>query len=495
MTLDLSVWIDTRGFSSADARAALRSVLAQSGEVSAIICLGEAATLAEFSADIPAGRAVELIVLERSEDAAVRLNELIGGTSAPWLVWLAASAVLREGAFATLDAALGEFDLDLVYADGVLPDGTPVRRPTFSPVRLREQDYLGDLRAMRVDAIRSVGGFRTGLGSAHPLDLALRIGTDAARVLRIPEPLTTSLRARIAGSESSRLAVTGRLDELGVAARVSVVPDAPLEVQYAIDGEPLVSIIVPTRGSSAVVHGSERTFVVDALRGIVERSTYRALEFIVVTDDDVTERTVDELRDVAGDRLRLVRWSAPFNFSAKMNLGAVHASGDYLVLLNDDVDVITPDWIEAMLGLAQQHGIGLVGALLLFEDGTVQHGGHLYADSWAGHIAIHWDQRRDDPLGSMRVVREVSGVTAACAMVSSDTFWKVGGLSTDYSGNYNDVDFSLKIRAAGRSILWTPHARLFHFESKSRIATVRPEELETLRVHWGTMLLSDPYWR
>jgi GT2 family glycosyltransferase len=494
MTLDFSVWIDTRGCLSADAVAALRSVLAQPADVRQVVCLGEAATLEELSAELDFF-AVEWVALDRTTNAAVRLGELLAATSASWLVWLTASGVLRDGALAALEAATREFDLDLIYADSVLFDGTAVRRPSFSPVRLREQDYLGDLRAMRVDAIRSVGGFRAGLGSAHPLDLALRIATDAARVLRIPEPLTRSQSARIAGSEFSRLAVADRLAELGIAARVSVVPDAPLEVRYAIVGEPLVSIIVPTRGSRAVIHGSERTLVVDALRGIVERSTYQALEFIVVTDDDVTERTVDELREVAGDRLQLVRWSAPFNFSAKMNLGAVHASGDYLVLLNDDVDVIAPDWIEAMLGLAQQHGIGLVGALLLFEDGTVQHGGHLYADSWAGHIAIDWDQQRDDPLGSMRVVREVSGVTAACAMVSSDTFWEVGGLSTDYSGNYNDVDFSLKIRSTGRSILWTPHARLFHFESKSRVATIRPEELETLRAHWGTMLLSDPYWR
>lgn len=494
MTLDRSVLVDTLGYPSADARAALRSVLAQSGDVTQVVCLGEAAMLEELSAELEFS-AIGWVALDLTTDAAARLGEHLAATSASWLVWLTASSVLRDGALAALDAATREFDLDLVYADSVLSDGTAVRRPSFSPVRLREQNYLGDLCAMRVDAIRSVGGFRAGLGNAHPLDLALRIGTDAARVLRIPEPLTASRSARIAGSEFSRLAVTDRLAELGITARVSVVPHAPLEVRYAIDGTPLVSIIVPTRGSTAVIHGSERTLVVDALRSIVTSSTYPALEFVVVTDDVVAERTVDELREIAGDRLRLVRWSAPFNFSAKMNLGAVHASGDYLVLLNDDVEVIAPDWIEAMLGLAQQHGIGLVGALLLFEDGTVQHGGHLYADSWAGHIAIDWEPQRDDLLGSMRVVREVSGVTAACAMVSSDTFWEVGGLSTDYSGNYNDVDFSLKIRSTGRSILWTPHARLFHFESKSRVATIRPEELETLRAHWGTMLLSDPFWR
>ena len=94
----------------------------------------------------------------------------------------------------------------------------------------------------------------------------------------------------------------------------------------------------------------------------------------------------------------------------------------------------------------------------------------------------------------MGVDREVSGVTAACAMIRADTFWQLGGFSLDYAGNYNDVDLSLKVRESGRSVIWTPHARLYHFESKSRIATVEPSELVTLRAHWGTWLLSDPYW-
>ena len=144
--------------------------------------------------------------------------------------------------------------------------------------------------------------------------------------------------------------------------------------------------------------------------------------------------------------------------------------------------------------MAQQPDVGLVGTLLFFEDGTIQHGGHLYSASWAGHSAFGWEASRDDRLGSMRVDREVSGVTAACAMVRADTFWEVGGFSLDFAGNYNDVDLSLKVAATGRRNIWTPHARLIHFESKTRVPSVLPAELETLRARWGTRLLSDPYW-
>ncbi|MBC7403263.1 MAG: glycosyltransferase [Microbacteriaceae bacterium] len=283
------------------------------------------------------------------------------------------------------------------------------------------------------------------------------------------------------------------LDGLGVRNSIES-ENGSLRIRYPVDGEPLVSVIIPTRGSTALIRGRPNVLVVDAVRGIVERSTYRAFELVIVADDATPQKVIDELILIAGDRLRLVRWSEAFNFSAKMNRGALFARGEYLILLNDDVELLSPDWIETMLGLTQQPDVGLVGTLLFFEDGTVQHGGHLYSASWAGHIALGWQASRDDGIGSMRVDREVSGVTAACAMIRADTFWEVGGFSRDFAGNYNDVDLSLKVAAIGRRNIWTPHASLIHFESKTRVAAVLPGELETLRARWGTRLLSDPYW-
>jgi GT2 family glycosyltransferase len=324
---------------------------------------------------------------------------------------------------------------------------------------------------------------------AHPLDLALRLGSDPGRVLRIPQSLSRAVAPRRESSEGRRLAASRHLEAIGVAAEVE-----SQRIRYPVVGSPLVSIVIPTRGGRAPIRGRDSVLVVDAVRGILERSSYQRLEIVVVADDETPQSVIDDLVGLAGSRLRLVRWSDEFNFSAKMNRGAIFANGEYLVLLNDDIELITPDWIETMLGIAQQPGVGLVGTLLLFEDGTVQHGGHLYADSWAGHIAFGWESDRDDRLGSMSVDREVSGVTAACAMIRADLFWEVGGFSLDYAGNYNDVDLSLKVGASGRSNIWTPHARLFHFESKTRVAAVVPSEIATLRAHWGTRLLFDPYW-
>jgi GT2 family glycosyltransferase len=281
---------------------------------------------------------------------------------------------------------------------------------------------------------------------------------------------------------------------LGDRASVTALPDGSRTLEYPLDNHPLVSIVIPTRGSSARIRGTDRVLVVEAVRGVLELSTYRNLEVVVVADDPTPQSVVDELLALGGGRVRLVRWPAAFDFSAKINRGAVSARGEYLVVLNDDVELITPDWIEVMLGLLQQEGVGLVGTMLQFEDGTVQHGGHLYRDSGAGHIAFRWPLDRDDALGSLGVDREVSGVTAACAMVSASTFRAVGGFSTLFPGNYNDVDFCLKVRTLGNSVVWTPRARLYHFESKTRVATIAPVELERLRERWSEKLLVDPYW-
>ncbi len=488
-TPTLTIWVDGIGRSQADVERVLRESIRQAAPGTEFVCL--IADDERYGEDWPVDAAV--LVVPLPEDDAASLNRLLSQTRSDWVVWIDASANLAPGALGHVETAVARFDIDLLYGNARLPGSQRTHRPAFSPIRLRSQDYFGDVRGFRVEALRQSGGFGAGNAGAHPLDLSLRLGADAARVLRIPEILSVSAMAIRPSTEQHRKVVAQFLGSRGIVAEVTVVAEA-LQVTYPLVSAPLVSIIIPTRGSSARIRGAESVLVVDAVRGILERSTYPSLEIVVVADDETPQSVINALVCLAGDSLRLVRWSEDFNFSAKMNRGAIFSRGAYLVLLNDDVDLITPGWIEAMLGLAKQPGVGLVGSLLFFEDGTVQHGGHVYSASWAGHIAFGWSADRDDDLGSMGVDREVSGVTAACAMIRADTFWQLGGFSLDYAGNYNDVDLSLKVRGSGRSVIWTPHARLYHYESKSRIATVEPSELVTLRAHWGTWLLSDPYW-
>jgi GT2 family glycosyltransferase len=496
----VALWIDGSAHPVPAIIAALRSAIRQDPPFREIVVLADAAAAGDLQSVASESATPARVVVLPAEDSVV-LNDLLAAATATWLAWLDASSVLVPGALEIVEPTLNRFDVDLFYGDSRIASvdaDTVVRRPALSPIRLRSQDYLGDFRGARIDALRAAGGFQPGTRGAHPYDAALRLGTRADRVLAIPEVLTEAsieprdvMRRHAAHRTVAHLAAAQRhLNALGIEAELT-----DEGIRYPLRATPLVSIIIPTRGGRAVIGGSERTLVVDAVRGIAARSTYPSIEFVIVADDVMPQAVVDELIEIAGNRVRLVRWTGPFNFSGKINRGAVHALGEYLVLLNDDVELISPDWLEAMLGLAQQPGVGMVGALLYFEDGSVQHGGHMYSASWAGHIAFKWEVDRDDALDSLTVDREVSGVTGACAMLSADTFWSVGGLSTEYPGNYNDVDLALKIRAMGGSIIWTPHARLIHFESKTRVATVDTTELELIRRHWGTRLIADPYWR
>jgi O-antigen biosynthesis protein len=376
-------------------------------------------------------------------------------------------AVLRDGArltrdgLAALTAALARFPSDVAFGDSVEPAAHRrrglVERPDFSPVRFSRQDDLGDLVAVRTAWARETGA--AGLR-------ALVEAADPARVLHVPAAL----------AERDTVRVPERRD-----------PPAP-----GTD-EPLVSVIIPTRGSAAEIRGVRRVLVVEVVREILAHSPYRNLEFVIVADDATPQAVIDELAALPGE-VRLVRWSAPFNFSAKINRGAVHARGEHLLLLNDDIEPITPDWIRTMVDLLAEPGVGMVGTVLLYDDGTVQHAGHLYEAESAGHIAHLWADGRDDALGSLAVDREVSGVSAACAILPRELFDRIGGMSALLPGNYNDADLCLKVRAAGRTIVVTPRARLFHYESKTRDATVAVPELEALRRRWRGAIEVDAYW-
>jgi hypothetical protein len=411
------------------------------------------------------------------------------------IIWIEAGAELLPGALARLSGVAHRFDAALLYGDGsalIAGRRILVERPDFSPLRLLEQDYLGDVIAIAPSAILRGRGIPTSRLMVEQLAWTL----DPESVVHIPEALTRRAGVLPVGDPGSRrAAVAEYLAASGVAAEVQpVAGSSSLRVRFVPTGRSTVSIIIPTRGSTAVVGGEERVLVVDAVRSIVEQSTYDSYDFVIVADDVVPQSVIDQLIGIGGDRITLTRWSQPFNFPGKINRGAAHAHGDHFLLLNDDIELISPDWLETMVGIIEQPGVGMVGANLFFEDGRVQHGGHLYRARGADHIAFGWSPDDDDPLGSMHVDREVSGVTAACAMISRELFEQIGGLSMLLPGNYNDVDACLKVRATGARIIWTPWAKLFHYESQTREPEAADAELTRLRTRWGTRIEVDGFW-
>jgi GT2 family glycosyltransferase len=251
----------------------------------------------------------------------------------------------------------------------------------------------------------------------------------------------------------------------------------------------LVSAIMPSIGATGHVAANPRTFVVEAIRTVLATAGVD-IEVIVVAGREMPAVVVDELRQL-GSQVRIVDYHEAFNFSAVVNLGAAHAAGEYLLLLNDDTEVISPDWLGLMLA-ACSPGVGAVGAKLLFEDGTLQHAGHTYRTS-LDHVGFGLPGDHAGRRGVLTRRREVAGVTAACMLTPFAVFDAVGGFTTLLPGNYNDVDYCMKLRMAGWSIVYEPAAVLHHFESQSRVAGIHPDEIESIQRRWLTHLIDDPF--
>ncbi len=401
-------------------------------------------------------------------------------------------------------------EVDYVYSDEDIVDmagrrGNPFYKPDWSPERFRNQMYTCHLSAIRRSVGDAVGWFRTGYDGSQDWDLILRVTERAREIVHLPEVLyhwravPTSVLSgedvKPYAYEAGKRAIEDHCRRVGIDATViEHERRGHFRVQRRVQGTPLVSIVIPTRGSRGTVWGRDRTMVVEAVRSIVARSSWEHIELVVVADTATPADVLDELRDLAGERLVVIEFDQPFDFSAKCNLGAAHARGELLLFLNDDVEVITPDWLETMIGFAQESDCGAVGCELLFEDGRIQHVGHVLINGDPGHLLFG---RSPDTDANRRVValdREVSGVTGAALMCRAEVFDEVGGFSLAFPGNYQDVDFCMKVRASGRRVVVTPHAKLYHFESMTRDPSVGTTELSRLRERWWTWTHQDPYY-
>jgi GT2 family glycosyltransferase len=399
------------------------------------------------------------------------------------------------------DAVLAYSDHDILSADGRCFD--PFYKPDFSPERLRGQNYITHFFVARRSAVEAVGGFRPGFDGSQDHDLALRLGEHGPVVhvpgvlyhwRQAPGSVASDEHAKPYAYDAGQRAVDEHCARVGIAAEV--VHGAMLGT-YALrrspTSSPLVSVIIPTRGSSGVVWGSEREYVVDAVKSIEQHSTYRDLEYVVVADSATPASVLERLRAVGGERMRVVMFDEQFNFSRKCNVGVAAATGEVLLFLNDDTELVEPDSIRQMVGYLEESDVGMVGAKLRFADGRVQHAGHVYPGCPA-HALYRWPDSSVGPHRMMLVARECSGVTAAAAAMRRELFESLGGFNETFPVNFNDVDLCLRVRRGGHRIVWTPAAAWFHFESVTREAVVFQDEVDRLYDLWESELHSDPYF-
>jgi len=402
-------------------------------------------------------------------------------------------------------------EADFIYSDEDKIDvhGTradPFFKPDWSPDYFHSCMYTCHLGVYRTGLIRAIGGFRPGFDGSQDYDLVLRVVEQTNQIYHIPKVLyhwrvipasvTSSAEAKPWAYEAAKRALTEMVDRSSYPGRVEPGPRAGFyRIRRDLIGHPKISIIIPSAGAMLTTDTGQVCLLEQCLRSIRERSTYRNFELVLVDGFDVPDEI---LSAIAGDDLKLVRCAEPFNFSQRINLGAKAATGDVLLLLNDDVEVQSPDWLEAMLEFAQQSAIGAVGAKLFFANGTIQHIGVMVLSGNAGHAFHGVAGDHEGYFLSNLVNRNYLAVTAACLMMRRSVFWELGGMDETFPLNYNDVDLCLKAHQAGYRNVVTPYAQLIHYESASRQPGLRPKEWEHLNTKWKAYFeqlnYHDPYY-
>ena len=413
---------------------------------------------------------------------------------------------LKEGGLRVVERAIVAHGLqsasqvDVLYGDDVdWSEGGKAhirRKPAWSPELLRSRDYIGIAAIFRTELIRTGVDVLDLDLQCGLYDLTLRITEVADVVIHVPNTLLkigSQTAQAMARGGNDVLFVQQHCDRIGIDAKVEALAGVGVQrVRRRWNTFPRVSIIIPTRGKELTAWGERRPAIIHCLRSIVEHTTWPNLEFVIVADEATDEHVINSLREITELPMTVITYREAFNFSRKINLGAMSATGEYFVLLNDDTVVKEPSWVQDLLGPLREDDVGMTGAKLLYSDSTIQHGGQFWCED-PGHLLVGLQSHKAGYLDSARISRECSGVTAACAAVRRDVFFSIGGMTELLPVNFNDVDFSLKIRAKGLRIVWVADACLWHFESSTREPSVDPSELEFLRRRWGTQLVSDPY--
>ena len=381
----------------------------------------------------------------------------------------------------------------------------PFFKPDWSPEYFHACMYTCHLGVYRTSIIQEIGGFRSEYDGSQDYDLVLRVVEKTQNIYHIPKILyhwriipasvTSGEEAKPWAYIAARKALEAMLERSPYSGRVEETCRAGFwRVRRDIVGEPLISIVIPSGGTIKDTPKGSLCLLENCIRSIQDLSSYCKFEIIVVDGYDIPEST---LQKIAADNVELVRCSEPFNFSMRINIGAAKAKGEFLLLLNDDTEVITSDWLESMLEFAQQKEIGAVGAKLFYPDGKIQHAGVMVLGGNPGHAFHSLDGDHPGYFCSNIVNRNYIGVTAACLMMRKQVFDELGKLDESFPLNYNDVDLCLKAHKAGYRNVVTPYVQLIHYESASRAKGLRPGEWEQLNDRWNSYLESlngDPYY-
>ena len=385
----------------------------------------------------------------------------------------------------------------------------PHFKPDFNIDLLCSVNYICHLFVVSHDLAAQVGGFRQEYDGAQDYDFIFRCTEKAKEIRHIPKVLyhwrchkdstASNPESKLYAFDAGARAIMDHYKRVGIEAeRVEKGVDYGIyHSVYKIQGEPLVSIIIPNK--------DHHTDLDLCLRAIETRATYRNVEFIIVENNSTEKETFEYYEKIQKEfsNVHVVTWEREFNYSAINNFGVTFAKGEYLLFLNNDTELIAENFIEEMLGLCQREDVGAVGARLLYQDDTIQHAGVVVGfGGIAGHTFIGLHKAENSYFHRAMSTQDYSAVTAACLMTKKALFDEVGGFTEKLAVAFNDIDYCMKVRASNHLVVYNPYALLYHYESKSRGLEDTPEkvarfnrEIKIFSERWPEILKDgDPYY-
>lgn len=431
--------------------------------------------------------------LERNLGISENTNACIRMATGEYIALFDHDDLLHPSALYEVMRAICEHGADFIYTDENTFSEEPRDaynphfKPDFSPDTLRSYNYICHLSVFSRELLDSVGYFRSEYDGSQDYDLILRLTEKAKKVFHIRKILyywrahknsvAQDVGAKPYTVTAAKKALAAHLERCGLKGEVldSSVPTT-YHIKYEIDGNPLISVIIPNK---------DHTDDLDiCLKSLYEKSSYKNFEVIIVENNSTEKETFEyyEALTQKHGNIKIVTWKGNFNYSAINNFGVNYAKGEYILLLNNDVEIINGSCLEEMLMFAQRKDVGAVGAKLYYSDDTVQHAGVILGlGGTAGHAHKHFGRSHPGYMARASIAQNLTACTAACLMMRRDVFDEVGGLDESFEVAFNDVDLCMKIREKGYLVVFTPYAELYHYESKSRGNDSTPEKLERFR--------------
>ena len=450
--------------------------------------------------------------LEKNEGIAGNTNAAIRMATGDYLALFDHDDLLAPNALFEVASTIEKDKADVVYTDedkvtsDLKEHFQPHFKPDFNPDLLCSNNYICHLFVVKRSLALKLGGQDPAYDGAQDYDFIFRCTEEAEKIVHIAKILyhwrvhqastADNPTSKMYAFDAGKRAIEAHLQRIGAKAEVSHTKDLGFyRVKYQVQGNPKVSIVIPNK--------DEKETLKKCLESIWQKTTYSNYEIILVENNSTTREIRDYYQELDGKNgVRVVYWDKEFNYSAINNFGISYAKGDYILCLNNDITVISPEWMEELLANCQRPEVGIVGARLYYPDNTIQHAGIVLGmGGCAGSLFVGLARSRGGYLHKAALQQDLSAVTAACFMVKKEAFEKVGGFEEKLAVAFNDVDFCLKVRHAGYLVVYDPYAELYHHESKTRgyentEAKKRrfQEEIEYMRCHWMPDILRDPYY-